>query len=92
VTDPLITALLRDGLLLAAFGWLLKALVSDKLRSIGADINDLKKGRADDAKKLHGIDNRVVRLEEWRANTGTAGRRGTDLCPAEDCPYEKGAR
>ncbi len=89
MSDQVISALIQNGLLLAAFGWLLKALVSDKLKSIGTDINDLKKWRKEDSEKTHSIDNRVVRLEEWRENTGAAlGRRATDRCPAPDCPYE----
>lgn len=88
--DVFLQALVQNGLLLAAFGWLLKALVSDKLKTIGNDINELKKGRQEDTGKIHAIDGRVIRLEEWRDNTasGALGRRRSDHCPMPNCPIE----
>lgn len=60
----IIGALIQNGLLLACLGWLLKVMVSDKLKTISYDINELKKGRTEDTAKIHGIDTRVARIEE----------------------------
>lgn len=88
--ETIVQALIQNGLMLGAFAWLLKLLVSDKLKTISQDINELKKGRQEDTGKIHAIDGRVIRLEEWRENTanGALGRRVTDHCPLPNCPIE----
>lgn len=91
IDQPFIIGLMNNGLLLAAFGWLLKTLVSDKLKTISNDISELKKSRAEDSGKITQIDGRVIRLEEWRENTSgvsTLGRRTMDHCPMPGCPHE----
>jgi septal ring factor EnvC (AmiA/AmiB activator) len=60
----ILSALIQNGLLLACLGWLLKYMVSDKLKTISSDISELKQARAEDTAKIHHIDTRVARIEE----------------------------
>lgn len=88
--EHVLQVLAQNGLLLAAFAWLLKFLVSDKLKTIGDDIRKLQKSREEDTGKIHAIDGRVIRLETWKESTehGVLGRRASDRCPLPDCPIE----
>lgn len=86
----------QTGVLIGAFWGLLKWTVTDKLKVIAGDISELKKDRREDTGKIHHLDTRLGKVEEWKANVidfgGVFGRRKTDVCPNPDCPYEERAR
>lgn len=77
--DGFLSGLINNGLLLLALGWLLKALVSDKLKTISTDIHELKVGRAEDSKKVHHIEVTIAEIKERHRQEDTWGgqdRRG----------------
>ena len=87
---------IQTGVIIGAFWGLLKWTVTDKLKAIAGDIFELKESRKEDTTKIHHLDTRIGKVEEWKANLqefgAFFGRRKTDGCPNPDCPYEERGR
>ena len=87
---------IQTGVIIGAFWGLLKWTVTDKLKAIAGDISELKEARREDTGKIHHIDTRLGKVEEWRKNLqefGTVfGRRKMDRCPNPEYPYEDGGQ
>lgn len=73
MSENFLSGLLNNGLLLVALGWLLKALVSDKLKTISTDIHELKTGRAEDSKKVQSIEVTIAEIKERHRQEDTWG-------------------
>lgn len=62
---------------------LIKTMVLGRLDAIDKKLDG-------QAAQLADHNGRLIRIEEWRANTqpGPLGRRTSDRCPIPECPHE----
>lgn len=69
-------------IILGGMAGLIKAMVLKRLDNIEAKIDGHDE-------RLQDVTGRVISLEEWRRNSSMLGRRATDGCPKDDCPFDR---